>query len=221
MSILPVVCPERSGEVLISSWCSSSGKRALDIALASLVLAAALPILVIVAVAVRLSSRGPALFRQVRVGMNGKLFVLLKFRTMYIAAERAGPGVTRRNDPRIFPLGGLLRRWKLDELPQLLNVLRGDMSMVGPRPDLPEFCAALEKEQCAVLQLRPGVTGAATLVYRDEEQILADRGGDRVTEYYVKELYPEKVQLDLEYAKTASFAGDVRILARTLAAIFS
>lgn len=220
MSILPVVFPERP-EVLISSWCLSSGKRALDLALASVVLAAASPILVIVALAVRLSSPGPALFRQIRVGLNGKQFVLFKFRTMHMAAERVGPGVTRRNDPRIFPLGGLLRRWKLDELPQLLNVLRGDMSLVGPRPDLPEFCATLEKDQCAVLQLRPGVTGAATLLYRDEERILADRASDRVTEYYVSELYPEKVRLDLEYAKTASFAGDVCILAQTIAAVFS
>jgi lipopolysaccharide/colanic/teichoic acid biosynthesis glycosyltransferase len=220
MSILPLIFPERP-EVLISSWCSSPGKRVLDIALASLVLAGALPILVCVALAVWLSSPGPVLFRQRRVGMNGNQFVLLKFRTMHIAAERVGPGVTCRNDPRIFPLGGLLRRWKLDELPQLLNVLRGDMSLVGPRPDLPEFCATLQKEQCAVLQLRPGVTGAATLVYRDEEQILANRGDDRVTEYYVNELYPQKVRLDLEYAKAASFAGDVRILAQTIAAIFS
>jgi lipopolysaccharide/colanic/teichoic acid biosynthesis glycosyltransferase len=221
MSILPVVFPERSGEVLISSWCSSSGKRALDIALASLVLAAALPILGIIAVAVRLSSPGPALFRQIRVGVNGKQFVLLKFRTMHIAADRVGPGVTRRNDPRIFPLGGLLRRWKLDELPQLLNVLRGDMSMVGPRPDLPEFCARLAKEERAILQLRPGATGVATLVYRDEERILAERGGVKITEFYVNQLYPEKVRLDLEYARVASFAGDIRILARTITAIFS
>jgi len=220
MSILPLIFPERP-EVLISSWCSSPGKRVLDIALASLALAAALPVLVSVALAVRLSSPGPVLFRQRRVGINGKQFVLLKFRTMHIAAEHVGPGVTCRNDPRIFPLGSLLRRWKLDELPQLLNVLRGDMSLVGPRPDLPEFCATLQKEQCAVLQLRPGVTGAATLVYRDEEEILADRGDDRVTEYYVNELYPQKVRLDLQYAKTASFAGDVRILALTVAAIFS
>lgn len=220
MSILPVAFPERP-EVLVSPWCSSPGKRALDIALASLVLALASPILVGVALAVRLSSPGTVLFRQRRVGMNGKQFVLLKFRTMHMAAERTGPGVTCRNDPRIFPLGGFLRRWKLDELPQLLNVLRGDMSLVGPRPDLPEFCATLEKEQCTVLQLRPGVTGAATLVYRDEERILDERVSDRVTEYYVNELYPKKVQLDLEYAKAATCAGDVCILAQTIAAIFS
>lgn len=220
MSILPAAFSERR-EVLVSPWCSSPGKRVLDIALASLVLAAASPILASVALAVRLNSPGPVLFRQRRVGMNGKQFVLLKFRTMHMAAERVGPGVTCRNDPRIFPFGGFLRRWKLDELPQLLNVLRGDMSLVGPRPDLPDFCAALEKEQSTVLQLRPGVTGAATLVYRDEERILGERVGDQVTAYYVNELYPKKVRLDLEYAKVASFVGDVRILAQTIAAIFS
>lgn len=140
---------------------------------------------------------------------------------MRVGAESSGPGVTGRNDPRIFPTGRLLRRWKLDELPQLVNVLRADMSLVGPRPDLPEFCATLGHEQCAILHLRPGVTGVATLVYRDEERILADRGDAPLADYYVNELYPEKVRLDLEYARVATLAGDIRILAQTVTAIFS
>lgn len=217
----PIRFRARPGESVASSWCLSPGKRMFDIALASLLLVATSPLCILVAIVVKLSSPGTALFRQRRVGLHGREFELMKFRTMRAAAERLGPGVTCRDDPRIFPTGRLLRRWKLDELPQLVNVLRGDMSLVGPRPDLPVFCATLAKEQCAILQLRPGVTGAATLVYRDEERILAERGGTRVTEYYVNELYPEKVRLDLEYARIASLAGDIRILCRTVTAILS
>lgn len=220
-SIGAAISPPPPREESVSSWCLSPGKRIFDVALGSLLLVATSPLLVLVAIAVKLSSPGAALFRQRRVGLNGKKFELLKFRTMQAGAERLGPGVTCRNDPRIFPAGRLLRRWKLDELPQLVNVLRGDMSLVGPRPDLPEFCATLGEKQCVILQLRPGVTGVATLVYRDEERILADRGNATLAEYYVNELYPEKVRLDLEYARVASMAGDIRILAQTVTAIFS
>jgi lipopolysaccharide/colanic/teichoic acid biosynthesis glycosyltransferase len=168
-----------------------------------------------------MSSPGPALFRQVRVGKQGRYFQLLKFRSMKLAAEQMGPRITCQNDPRIFPVGRVLRRWKLDELPQFFNVLRGDMSLVGPRPDLPEFCATLDKDQRHVLELRPGITGAATLIYRDEERILADHGSQNITDFYVHELYPRKMRFDLEYARKASFVGDLRILTQTAAAVFS
>jgi lipopolysaccharide/colanic/teichoic acid biosynthesis glycosyltransferase len=108
----------------------------------------------------------------------------------------------------------------LDELPQIFNVLRGEMSVVGPRPDLPEFCDALQGGQRRILELRPGITGAATLAYRHEEQILA-RQASRMKEYYLTELYPDKVRIDLEYAANASFTSDVRVLARTINAIFT
>ncbi len=185
------------------------------------VLAALGPVLLLVTAAIRISSPGPALFRQMRVGQQGRLFQLLKFRSMRATAEHSGPRITCQNDPRIFPVGRILRRWKLDELPQLLNVLRGDMSLVGPRPDLPEFCATLDKDQRSILELRPGITGAATLVYRDEERILADQNSQHLTDFYINQLYPEKIQLDLEYARKAGFVSDLRILAQTAAAILS
>ncbi len=188
---------------------------------ALLVLAALWPVLLLVTAAIRISSPGPALFRQMRVGQQGRLFQLLKFRSMRVTAERSGPRITCQHDPRIFPVGRILRRWKLDELPQLLNVLRGDMSLVGPRPDLPEFCATLDKDQRHILELRPGVTGAATLVYRDEERILADQNSQHLTDFYINQLYPVKIQLDLEYARKAGFVSDLRILAQTAAAILS
>lgn len=140
---------------------------------------------------------------------------------MHVQAERCGPGITAGNDPRIFPLGHLLRKWKLDELPQLFNVARGDMSLVGPRPDLPEFCSTLSKTQHAIFELRPGITGAATLKYHDEQGMLAEQSIDNITDYYLNVLYPEKVQLELDYARKASFAGDLRILFQTFFAMLS
>jgi lipopolysaccharide/colanic/teichoic acid biosynthesis glycosyltransferase len=205
---------------LLSPWCSSAGKRALDMVVASLALIALWPILLLIAVTVRFSSPGPALFRQERVGRRGRLFQLLKFRSMKEAAERFGPRITCQNDSRIFPVGRILRKWKLDELPQLINVLRGEMSLVGPRPELPEFCATLGRDQRVILELRPGVTSVATLRYRDEERILATQQSRQLTDYYVNQLYPEKVWLDIEYAKTADFVSDFRILLQTAAAIF-
>jgi lipopolysaccharide/colanic/teichoic acid biosynthesis glycosyltransferase len=192
----------------------------LDVVVSSLALIALWPVLLVVAATIRISSPGPALFRQIRIGRRGRSFQLLKFRSMRVAAEHLGPRITRKNDSRIFPVGRLLRKWKLDELPQLLNVLRGDMSLVGPRPELPEFCATLDKEQRLILELRPGVTSVATVTYRDEERILADQECQQLTDYYVNTLYPEKVRLDLEYAKKADFVSDVRILVKTAAAIF-
>jgi lipopolysaccharide/colanic/teichoic acid biosynthesis glycosyltransferase len=192
-----------------------------DVIVASILLALLWPVLLLVAVAVRLSSPGPAFFRQTRVGQQGRQFHLLKFRSMRVSAERCGPGVTRQGDPRILPFGRVLRQWKLDELPQLFNVLCGDMSLVGPRPDLPEFCVTLDKTQHHILELRPGVTGTATLAYRNEEALLREVGADRIENYYAGKIYPEKVRLDLEYATKASFAGDLKILIKTMAAVFS
>lgn len=204
-----------------TAWCSSPGKRLFDFTVALFVLASAWPVMLIAAAAIKIGSPGPVLFRQKRVGKNGKPFDLLKFRSMRVDAERHGPGITSRNDLRILPLGKFLRKWKVDELPQLFNVVRGEMSLVGPRPDLPEFCVTLVEDQRRVFELRPGVTGAATLKYHDEENILASQNAKGITGYYVNTLYPEKVRLDLEYAREASFAGDLRIILKTFTAIFS
>jgi len=204
-----------------SPWCSSAGKRAFDAIVAFLALAIIWPAFLLVAAAIKLSSPGPVLFRQMRVGRQGRLFELMKFRSMRVTTEDLGPRVTRQNDPRVFPVGRVLRKWKLDEIPQLLNVLRGDMSLVGPRPDLPEFCATLDQDTCRILELRPGVTGAATLVYRNEERILAEQEIHHLNAYYLENLYPAKVRLDLDYACKASFVGDLTILARTIAVILS
>ncbi|HLW51623.1 MAG TPA: sugar transferase [Candidatus Angelobacter sp.] len=205
----------------LTPWCSSPGKRFFDLVAVSAILFAVWPVMLLVAAAIKASSRGPVLFRQKRVGRNGKLFELMKFRSMHLDAEKRGPGITRENDPRIFPLGRRLRKWKLDELPQLFNVIRGDMTLVGPRPDLPEFCATLSASQRSILQLKPGVTGAATLAYRQEEQILSAHTGENIADYYITHIYPDKARIDLEYAAKAGFMGDIRILSETLRAILS
>ncbi len=219
MSSLPTVSdmsmtPVRRGD--LSLWNFSSRKRILDVVLSGSGLLLVSPVLAMIAVAVKLTSSGPVLFRQQRVGKDGKLFALLKFRTMIHRQEATGPGVTRKGDSRVTPLGRVLRRFKLDELPQLFNVFRGDMSLVGPRPDLPEFCKTLREEQQLVFSLRPGITGWATLHFRDEERILASVPEEQTIRYYIDQILLQKAQLDLDYANRATFLGDVKIIMRTL-----
>ena len=196
---------------LKETWYTRSGKRLLDIAGAIIGLTIAFPLLAVCAVAVRLSSPGPILFRQRRVGIGGSAFELLKFRTMISGS--AGPRITVAGDPRITSIGTLLRRYKLDELPQLINVLKGEMSMVGPRPELAEYVAAYTREQRRVLACKPGITSPASLAFIDEEQVLAkqaDRSG-----YYTRVLLPRKLEIDLTYCRRMSLAADIEIIART------
>ena len=218
---LPTVCRSYMSETdsAVSSWNQSLGKRLLDITGSGIVLALASPLMVVVAVAVKVSSPGTVLFRQKRVGRGGTEFEILKFRTMYQGPADCGPGLTRKGDNRVTPVGRLLRKWKLDELPQFLNVLRGEMSLIGPRPDLPEFYAKLSPARREVLRLKPGITGWATLHFRDEESVLAGVSPEEMFNFYVSDLLPRKVDLDLSYARHATLLGDIGILARTLAAI--
>lgn len=191
-----------------------------DVFVTILVLLPGLPLMALMAAVVAVTSRGPVLFRQKRVGENERAIELLKFRTMTHNPNLSGPGVTRSGDPRITPVGRFLRRCKLDELPQLLNVLRGDMSLVGPRPDLKQFCQALGPEHRMVLMLRPGLTGWATLHFRNEEQLLAAVPKEQLVSYYRETILPQKAQLDLAYAEKATFVGDLGILWRTFLTLF-
>ncbi len=206
---------QQSTEKGLSGWNFSLGKRAFDVVAAMGALTLTLPLMAIVAAAIKGSTRGPVLFRQQRVGRNGTLFEILKFRTMYDRKQNPGLGITRGGDSRITPLGRFLRKSKLDELPQLFNVLRGEMSLVGPRPDLPEYCSTLSAEQRLIFKLQPGVTGWATLRFRDEEELLASVPEEQLASYYVDTVFPEKVRLALEYAKRATFWSDLGIVLRT------
>ena len=189
-------------------------KRAFDAIAAAVGLLLLAPVLLLIALAVRVDSPGPAIFRQVRVGLSGREFKMLKFRSM--TNDPAGPkaSLTIAGDPRITRVGHLIRKAKLDELPQLWNVVKGDMSLVGPRPEVPDFVAlypeAVRKE---VLSVRPGITDYAAIAYKDENDILAVSRDPHQT--YVREILPRKLAMYQEYVRTRSFIGDMRILYRT------
>ena len=163
-----------------------------------------------------MDSLGPVLYRGERVGRDGKAFRIFKFRSMTGGAARVGPGITARGDPRVTRAGRFLRRTKLDELPQLLNVLRGEMSLVGPRPEVPCYVALYTPEQRRVLSVRPGITSPASIEYRNEEAILSQRDVD---DLYTKVLMPRKLKMDLAYIDHMGFWFDLKIVAMTLQAL--
>lgn len=192
-----------------SPWALSSLRRALDFFCAVLALLTFLPLMAFAALLVRLGSPGPVFFRQKRMGRNGREFTLYKFRSMSIDADCAnGSCITVTGDSRITPVGALLRRYKLDELPQFWNVLIGDMCLVGPRPKLPHH-------EALHLACRPGITGAATLAFRNEEDFLSEVPEDQLELFYEMFVKPTKARLDLEYMRTATLSGDLQILWRT------
>jgi lipopolysaccharide/colanic/teichoic acid biosynthesis glycosyltransferase len=188
------------------------GKRVLDVCGASLTLLACLPLLLAVAVAIKLDSPGPVLFTQHRVGRGGRLFRLYKFRSMFVGSE-SGQAITGKADPRTTRIGRLTRPLRIDELPQLFNVLTGDMSLVGPRPESPEFVAAYTAEQRQVLALRPGITGPTQLAWLGESDRFPP--GVDPARYYIGTMLPEKLQSDLRYLRTRTLAGDLGYLIRT------
>ena len=163
---------------------------------------------------IKATSRGPVFFRQERVGWKEKIFRVYKFRTMVENAEEMGTSVTTQNDPRITSVGRVLRRTKLDELPQLINVVRGDMSLVGPRPDVPEIVRNYTPEMRRIFQIRPGITSLATLHLRGEEGILAKVNDP--DKFYEEVLVPLKVKLAMEHVDRDSFAFDLKILCQTI-----
>jgi lipopolysaccharide/colanic/teichoic acid biosynthesis glycosyltransferase len=204
-----------------SRWTLSRSKRLFDLVMSMPLLAFAAPVMAITALAVRASSPGPLLFRQARLGKDGVDFEILKFRTMTHAPNGNGPRLTQREDPRITPIGRLIRQSRLDELPQLWNVIRGDMSLVGPRPDVPEFLARLKPEQACILKIRPGITSLTSLEFRHEDELLPRGASEReITRHYVEQILPEKVRLELDYAEKATLLSDLRVLLRTAASVF-
>lgn len=189
-------------------------KRAFDLFFSVTGLLVLSPLLLLLAIAVKLTSQGPALYRQQRIGKSGRPFDIVKFRSMVVNAEKLGLGVTRDGDPRITAVGRILRKCKLDELPQLWNVLVGDMSFVGPRPEIPRYVAHYTDAQKAVLALKPGITDLATLEFRNEEELL--RTAADTEKFYVEYCVPRKIKLNLAYADTANVWEDVKIILRTL-----
>jgi lipopolysaccharide/colanic/teichoic acid biosynthesis glycosyltransferase len=186
-----------------------------EIALATIGLVATAPLLIVVAILIKFTSKGPILFRQQRVGLSGSRFTLLKLRTMTVASS--GPLITSANDGRVTRLGRPLRRFKIDELPELWNVLRGDMSFVGPRPEVPEFVDLSDPMWKTILTHRPGITDPVTLRLRNEEQLLA-RVVDK-ERYYREVVQPLKLRGYYKFVESKSWKTDIRLIFRTLKAV--
>ena len=172
-----------------------------------------LPAFLVISILIKIKMPdGPILFRQKRVGKGGRIFTMVKFRSMVVS--HSGSSVSVAGESRIPPLGAKLRKYKLDELPELWNVLIGDMSFVGPRPDVPGFADKLVGEEREILQLRPGITGPASLKYRNEEELLASV--DDPIRYNAEVIYPDKVRINLDYLRHWSFARDLKYIVQTL-----
>lgn len=196
------------------SWTTEAGKRALDVSGALLGLVMLSPVFVIAAIAIKRDSAGPVFFRQDRVGRGGRLFRILKFRSMAVRAV-SGPALTVNADKRVTRVGAFLRRTKLDELPQLVNVLWGDMSLVGPRPEVPEFMKFYSAEQRAVmLSMRPGMTDYAAILFRDESSLLADV--DDPVALYRDRIMPIKFSYYERYSREIGLLNDMRIILATV-----
>lgn len=194
-------------------------KRIFDILLSFPAIVVLLPFFVFVAIAIKIDSPGPVIFRQKRVGRLGREFYIYKFRTMWVRNE-SGSSLTISGDTRVTRVGGFLRTYKIDELPQLINVLKGEMSLVGPRPEVPEYVSYYpDQSRVLVLSVRPGITDSASLEYFDENKMLADSDDPHKT--YLQEILPRKIKIYEEYARCHSLMGDVSIIAKTFFRIFS
>lgn len=188
-------------------------KRVFDVIVSTFALIVLSPLLATIALTVKLTSEGPILYAAPRVGMSGKAIKVYKFRTMVMNADKIGGSVTIKNDPRVTPIGRLLRKYKLDELAQLFNVWNGTMSFVGPRPEHPYYVGMYTAEQKEILRVRPGITSPASLRYRNEEELLS---GKDTESYYVTTLMPEKLAIDIEYIQTSNLYTDILIILKTL-----
>ena len=193
-------------------------KRAFDIAVALVGLMALLPFLPLLAVLIKLDSPGPIFFRQERIGKGFRPFFIYKFRTMLENASTTGRPITAGHDPRITRVGRWLRQTKIDELPQLFNVVKGEMTLVGPRPEVPKYVKLFRKDFEEILQVRPGITDLASVKYRDEATILG-RAKDPEEEY-LRRVLPEKIALAKTYIQNASFFFDLKLVEDTVVKIF-
>ena len=192
-------------------------KRTFDIGVSFVGLILLSPLMLLAALAIKLDSPGPIMFRQKRIGKGFHPFLIYKFRTMQEASGRRR-SLTVGDDPRITPTGRLLRRTKIDEIPQLINVLKGDMSFVGPRPEVPEFVELFRSEYEEILKVRPGITDLASLKYRDEAAVLEQ--SENPEEEYLRRVLPDKINLSKEYIRRSSFFLDLTLILKTVRKLF-
>ena len=193
-------------------------KRSFDIGIAAIGLIMLSPIMLVVAVLIKCDSQGPVFFKQKRIGKDFRAFLIYKFRTMKENSELSGPMITVGEDPRITRIGRFLRKTKLDELPQLINVLKGEMSLVGPRPELPRFVELFRREYAEILTVRPGITDLASLKYQDEAKLMGQFTNPE--EEYVRSILPDKIRLAREYIECSSIVFDLSLILRTLPKLF-
>ncbi len=205
------------GEILRRKKATLFFKRAFDIVASFFGLIILFLPFLCIALAIKLTSRGPVFFRQVRVGRNGKEFRIFKFRTMVTDAEKKGLQITVGQDKRVTFVGKILRKTKMDELPQLINVFAGQMSFVGPRPEVPHYVGMYSEYQRNVLRVRPGITELASIVYRDENEVLGQSEDPEKT--YIEEIMPKKIELNLQYIRKMSFWYDIKLIFQTFAVI--
>jgi len=194
-------------------------KRAFDIICSCIGIVILLPVFILISIFIILDSRGGIFYRQIRVGKNRKDFFLLKFRTMQSGADKKGLLTVGNRDSRVTHLGYFLRKYKIDELPQLFNVLSGTMSLVGPRPEVPKYVDLYTTEQLTVLSVKPGITDYASIEYSNENEILAKSANPEQT--YLAEIMPHKLSLNLKYINEKSFTTDLKIIFKTIAKIAS
>jgi len=204
-------------DILYAKRISLFAKRIFDIIFGVLVLVILSPVFLVISIAIKLDSRGPIMFRQTRITQYGKKFRIFKFRTMVANAEKIGTQVTTKNDSRITKVGKILRKYRLDEIPQLLNVITGDMSFVGTRPEVVKYVERYSQEMMATLLLPAGITSEASINYKDEEQLLAS--AIDADETYINEVLPGKMKYNLESLENFSFFGDIRTMFRTVFAV--
>lgn len=191
-------------------------KRIIDIIVAVLGLLMLAPVLIVTSFLIKCSSPGPVLFKQERMGLNGKSFKIIKFRSMVVGAENSGRQITVNNDPGITKLGKYLRKYKIDELPQLYNVLKGEMSLVGPRPEVRRYVDMYSEKQLELLAVKPGITDYASIEFRNENEILALT--DNPEQVYLEIIMPYKLKLGLRYINDMSLLTDLKIILLTLQA---
>ena len=204
-------------EILIERKASLILKRVLDIVVALTMLILLSPVFLVLAVAIKIDSKGPVFFRQLRVTQYGKEFRIYKFRTMVANAEKMGTQVTVENDNRITKVGNFIRDYRLDEIPQLLNVLNGTMSFVGTRPEVPKYVKEYTPEMYATLLLPAGITSLASIKYKDEAELLS--GALDPNKIYIEKVLPEKMKYNLQAIKKFSFWGDIKLMFMTLRAV--
>ena len=194
-----------------------AAKRLMDIAISGCALLVIWPVLVLIAAAIVIDDPGPVFYRQVRVGRNGKTFRIFKFRTMIVDADKKGLAITVGRDSRITRVGAFLRSTKLDELAQLINVFCGEMSFVGPRPEVQKYVDLYTPYQRQVLLVRPGITDYASIAYRNENDLLA--GTDDPEKMYIEEIMPAKIELNMKYLREISPLADIRLILSTIAVV--